>query len=97
MYASIQLSNIKTSEKTLNVLMKISDRTKTIFVTRGLVRKIHSKCMLKWFTTKRSASNVICVIIQLSNMHTLEDTLNVFMKNSNNTNVVFVTRALARK
>jgi hypothetical protein len=97
MYASIQLSNIKTSKNTLNELMKISDSTKTIFVTIGLVRKIHSKCMLKWFTTKRSASYVICVIIQLSNMHTLEDTLNVSMITSNSTNVVFVNRALAKK
>jgi uncharacterized membrane protein YuzA (DUF378 family) len=42
-------------------------------------------------------SNVIYVIIQLSNMHTLEITLQAFMKKSNNTYVVFVTRALAAR
>jgi uncharacterized protein YpiB (UPF0302 family) len=40
---------------------------------------------------------VIYASIQLSNRQTSENTLNVSMKNSNSTNVAFVTRALATK
>jgi hypothetical protein len=42
----------------------------------------------------KSPSIVICVIIQLSNMQRLKDTLNVSMENSNSTNATFVKRVL---
>jgi hypothetical protein len=42
-----------------------------------------------------STFNAICASILLSNIITLEDTLNVFMKTSNNINARFVRRAMA--
>jgi hypothetical protein len=69
-----QLSYMQALESTLNVFMKISSNINVIFAKRALVRKIHSKCILKEFMKTRIPSNVICVIIQLSNMHKLEDT-----------------------
>jgi hypothetical protein len=77
--------------------MKNLRSTFATFAKRALGRKTHSKCILKWFMRTKSPSNVICVIIQLSNMHRLEDTLNVSMKNLSNTNVTFVNCALASK
>jgi hypothetical protein len=40
---------------------------------------------------------VICAVILLSNMQTLENTLNVFMKIWNSINAAFVRRVLAKK
>jgi hypothetical protein len=49
------------------------------------------------FMETRNPSNVICAVFLLSSLQTLKDTLNVFMKNSNNINALFVKRALALK
>jgi cell division inhibitor SulA len=76
--------------------MKNLNHTHAIFVKRALLIKTHSKGTRKWFMKTKRNSNVIYVIIQLSDMHTLEDTLNASMKNLNSTNVVFVTKALAK-
>jgi hypothetical protein len=92
--ASTQLSNIKTSEDTLYVYMKKSNNTFATFAKRVLVWKIHSKVTLKGFMKIKSLSNVICVIIQLLNIPTLENTLNASMKISSNINVLFAKRAL---
>jgi hypothetical protein len=74
--------------------MKILSYTSVKFAKRALVRKIHSKLTLQEFMKTRRPSNVICVIIQLAYTMTLEDTLNVFMKISNHTNVIFAKRSL---
>jgi hypothetical protein len=42
-------------------------------------------------------SNVTCAVILLSILRTLENTLNVFMKISNNINAAFARRVLAEK
>jgi hypothetical protein len=84
-----QLSYMQTLKGTLNVSMKILSNTNVIFAKRALALKIHSRVTLKWFMPTKSPSNVIYVIILLSTMHTLEDTLNVSMKISSNTNVTF--------
>jgi hypothetical protein len=68
--------------------MKISNHTNATFAKRPLVREIHLKCILKGFTKTRSPSNVIYVIILLSNMHKLENTLNVSMENLYNTKLL---------
>jgi GTP cyclohydrolase I len=75
--------------------MKKLSNTCATFAKRVLVGKMHSKYILKWFMKTKSNSNVIYVIIQLSHMCRLEDTLNASMKNSNSTNVVFVTRTFS--
>jgi hypothetical protein len=74
--------------------MKNSNNINASFAKRVLALKVHSNCTLNWSMTTKSASNVIYVIIQLSDRRTLKHTLNVFMKISSNTNVKFVKRAL---
>jgi hypothetical protein len=53
--------------------------------------------ILRGFMKTRSSLNAICVNTQLSYMQTLESTLNVFMKISSNTSVIFAKRALVIK
>jgi hypothetical protein len=86
---NIQLSNRQPSKNILNVYMKILSNINVAFVKRAMVIKI-----LKGFMKIKSPSIVICVIIQLSNMQRLKDTLNVSMENSNSTNATFDKRVL---
>jgi hypothetical protein len=57
-----------------------------------LLKAMCNQCM-----NTSSLSNVIYVIIRLSNTQMLKDTFNASMKNTNSTNVEFATRALDKK
>jgi hypothetical protein len=94
---SIQVFNLKTLENTLQVSMKISSNTNVTFANGVLAKQAILKITSKLSMKTPNLSHVIYVIIQLSYIMTSEDTLNVFMKNSNNINVAFVKRALVGK
>jgi hypothetical protein len=96
-YASTQLSNIKTSEDTLNVSMKISSNTNVTFANWVLAKKAILKITSKLSMKTTNLSLVIYVIIQLSYIETLGSTLNVSMKTSNHTYAKFAKRLMVRK
>jgi hypothetical protein len=77
--------------------MRNLSNTNVTFVIRALARKKVLKGMYNICMKTSDLSIVICAVILLSSLRTLDNTLNVFMRNLSNTNVKFVIRALAEK
>jgi hypothetical protein len=91
---SIQLPITVISENTLNVFMKNSHLINALSAKKALVKKQLLSGMFRMCMKTINFSNVIFVSIQFSVTVFSENTLNVFMKNSNHINALFVTGAL---
>jgi hypothetical protein len=74
--------------------MKNSNLISALSAKKALVKKQLLSHMCRMCMKTINFSNVICVSIQLPITVISENTLNVFMKNSNHINALFVTGAL---